>query len=247
MMAVWRFVVVMLLVGGAGVRAEDDESSFAAQREKLVQWVEIEARLTAEETGVGFIDPKILDAMREVPRHRFVPEPIRTYAYLPQPLPVHPEQNLAAPFLAALMIQLAEVRPDAVVFETGTDTGYAAALLSRLVARVYTIELIPELAAGAVETLRALGIDNVEVREADGYFGWPEHAPYDAIIVKEAIDHVPSTLLAQLKPGGRLVMPLGGATRPQQLTVIEKRADGTIGQRAVLPVRFSPLQGGERT
>jgi protein-L-isoaspartate(D-aspartate) O-methyltransferase len=247
MMAIWRFVLVLLLLGGAEVRAEDDEARFAAQRHKLVEWVELEARLTAEETGIDAIDPAILEAMREVPRHHFVPEPIRAYAYLPQPLPVHPEQNLAAPFLAALMIQLAGVGPEAVVFETGTDTGYAAALLSRLVARVYSIELIPELAAGAAETLAALGITNVEVREGDGYFGWPERSPFDAIIVKEQIDHVPSTLLAQLKPGGRLVMPLGPATRAQQLTVIEKRADGTTSQRGVLPVRFSPLQGGERT
>jgi protein-L-isoaspartate(D-aspartate) O-methyltransferase len=247
MMAIWRFVLLMLLLGGPEVQAADDEATFAAQRLKLVEWVELETRLTAEETGVAALDPGILAAMREVPRHRFVPEALRPYSYLPQPLPVHPEQNLAAPFLAALMIQLAAVGPESVVFETGTDTGYAAALLSRLVSRVYTVELIPELAAGAAETLRGLGAANVEVREGDGYFGWPEHAPYDAIIVKESIDHVPSTLLAQLRPGGRLVIPLGGAMRPQQLTVVEKHADGTTTERGVLPVRFSPLQGGQRT
>lgn len=247
MMAIWRFALVMLMLGGGAARAEDDAAQLAAQRQKLVEWVQLEARLTADETGIAEIDPAILAAMREVPRHLFVPEPIRAYAYLPQPLPVHPEQNLAAPYLAALMIQLAAVGPEAVVFETGTDTGYSAALLARLVAKVYSMELIPELAAGAAATLRGLGIANVEVREGDGYFGWPEHAPYDAIIVKESIDHVPQTLLAQLKPGGRLVMPLGSAARSQRLTVIEKRADGTTTQRGVLPVRFGPLQGGERT
>lgn len=222
-----------------------DAPDFAAQRQKLVEWLALETAESASVTGVTTLDPRVVEAIGTIPRERFVPEPIRPFAYAPVPLPVHPEQNLTAPFLTALMLSLVELQPEFVVFETGTDTGYAAALLSGLVARVYSVELIPELAAQAAATLTDLGVTNVEVREGDGYFGWPEHAPYDAIIVKEQVDHLPPQLLAQLKPGGRMVLPLGGGS-DQMLTLVEKRPDGRIIERRVLPVRFSPLQGGER-
>jgi protein-L-isoaspartate(D-aspartate) O-methyltransferase len=228
------------------LRAEDDEAAFAAQRAKLVEWLGVETQLTADDTGIEQLDPRILAAIGKVPRHRFVPEPLRAYSYLPQPLPVHPEQNLAAPFLAALMLHLARLAPDDVVYETGTDTGYGAALLSTLVRQVYTVELISELAASARRTLAELGYRNVEVREGDGYFGWPEHAPFDVVIVKEQVDSVPGTLLAQLKAGGRMILPVGGL-EAQQLTVIEKQPGGRTIERPVLPVRFSPFQGGQRT
>lgn len=232
-------------LAAAGPAAGADGPDFAAQRAWLVEWLAIEAAQSESVTGIAELDPRVLAAIGRVPRERFVPEPIRDYSYLPQPLPVHPEQNLAAPFLAALMLDLAGLEPGDTVLETGTDTGYNAALLAGLVERVYSIELIPELATGAAATLRDLGLQNVEVREGDGYFGWPEHAPYDAIIVKEQLDHLPAPLLAQLRPGGRLVLPLGGPDE-QMLTVVEKRPDGRLIERHVLPVRFSPLQGGER-
>ena len=222
-----------------------DAPEFAAQRQKLVEWLALEVQESAPVTGVTALDPRVVEAIGTVPRERFVPAPIRPFAYAPIPLPVHPEQNLTAPFLTALMLTLVELQPGFVVFETGTDTGYGAALLSGLVDRVYSMELIPELAEQAAATLAELGARNVVVREGDGYFGWPEHAPYDAIIIKEQVDHLPPQLLAQLKPGGRMVLPLGGGN-DQMLTLVEKRADGRIIERRVLPVRFSPLQGGER-
>ena len=248
----WPVRLAPLLLSGlflscpAGELRAEDEPWFAQKRSELVAWVTIETALAKDEIGIDRLDPALLQVLGEVPRHRFVPEPLRSYSYLPYPLPVHPEQNLAAPFIAALMLQLARLQPGDVVFETGTDTGYGAALLSRLVRQVYSIELIPELARSAAATLAELGYANVEVREGDGYFGWPEHAPYDAIIVKEQVDHVPGPLLAQLKPGGRLVLPLGGRDR-QELTVIEKGGDGHLTERHTLKVRFSPLQGGQRT
>jgi protein-L-isoaspartate(D-aspartate) O-methyltransferase len=234
----------------AEVPAEAGEPSAAdadAQRAQMIELVRIETLLTAPETGIEVIEPRVLAAMGEVPRHAFVPAPLAPYAYLPQPLPVHPEQNIAAPFLVALMTHLARIEPHHRVFETGTGEGYHAAVLARLAAEVYTIEVIPELAQEAGGRLAALGFANAHAREGDGYYGWPEAAPFDAIIVKEAVDHIPPSLLAQLRPGGRMVLPLGPLDGAQDLTVVHKREDGGYREEHVLPVRFSPLQGGERT
>jgi protein-L-isoaspartate(D-aspartate) O-methyltransferase len=217
------------------------------QRAEMVAEIEREAALAGGMTGVETLDARLLEAMRRVPRHVFVPEQLWPHAYGSHPLPLGFDQNLSAPFIIALMVHLAEVEEGSVVYETGTDTGYMAAILAELGAEVYTVEVIEPLAEIALRILDHLGYDRIRVRHEDGYFGWPEHAPFDAVIVKEAIDHVPRPLLEQLRPGGRLVMPLGPADGPQILTVIERRADGELLQRPVLPVRFSPLQGGERT
>ncbi len=243
----WRALPVVLaaLIISDTIAAGADTA--AAAREEMVQIVQMEALMMSAETGVTELDPRVLDAMRRVPRHAFVPEPLREYAYRPHPLPVTRDQNIAAPFLIALMTHLAALEPDDVVYETGTGAGYHAAVLSELVDRVYSVEVIEPLAERAARILKELGYDNVFTRAGDGYFGWPENAPYDAIIVKEAIDHVPPPLLQQLKRGGRLVMPLGPARGPQYLTVVTKDEQGKVSERRVLPVRFSPLQGGERT
>ncbi|HEX5079059.1 MAG TPA: protein-L-isoaspartate(D-aspartate) O-methyltransferase [Geminicoccaceae bacterium] len=246
----WRrtgpIALLALLLGVMGSpvgRAADDA---AAARERMVYIVEREVAAFADQTGIAKIDPRVLDAMREVPRHAFVPEPLRPYAYLPQPLPVTPDQNIAAPMLVALMTHLVEVQPDDVVFETGTGAGYHAAVLSRLAAQVYSVEVIEPLADRAARLLKEFGYGNVEVQAGDGYYGWSEHAPYDAIVVKEAIDHLPQPLLNQLKRGGRLVIPLGPAAGPQYLTLVRRDEAGKLHQRRIMPVRFSPLQGGER-
>jgi protein-L-isoaspartate(D-aspartate) O-methyltransferase len=237
---------LLAVIGGWSevARAEADE---VAARHEMVRIVELETAMLSGETGVAEIDPRVLEVMREVPRHAFVPEPLRPYAYGNHPLPVGPDQNIAAPFLVALMTHVVELQPDDVVYETGTGAGYHAALLSRLVREVYSVEVVAPLAAEAARLLKELGYDNVHVEDSDGYYGWPAHAPFDAIIIKEAIDHVPPPLLGQLKRGGRMVMPLGPARGPQYLTVVTKDAAGKVSQRRLMPVRFSPLQGGERT
>jgi protein-L-isoaspartate(D-aspartate) O-methyltransferase len=200
----------------------------------------------APQTGITAIDPRVLDAMLEVPRHAFVAEPLRPYAYEPTPLPVTHEQNIAAPLLIALMTHVAAVQPEDVVFETGTDAGYQAAVLSRLASHVYSVEVLEPLAENAARLLKQLGYANVDVQAGDGYFGWAAHGPYDVVMIKEAIDHVPPPLLGQLKRGGRLVIPLGPARGPQYLTLVTKDQAGKVREQRILPVRFSPLQGGER-
>ncbi|MGH6895545.1 MAG: protein-L-isoaspartate O-methyltransferase [Geminicoccaceae bacterium] len=233
---------VTLTSGPAQAEAND-----TVARNEMVRIVELQTLMLSAETGIAEIDPRVLDAMREVPRHAFVPEALRAYAYGDHPLPVGHEQNIAAPFLAALMTHLADVEAGDVVFETGTDVGYQAALLSNLGADVYSVEVVAPLAAQAARLLKELGYDHVYVLESDGYYGWAAHAPFDAMIVKEAIDHVPPPLLSQLKRGGRLVIPVGPAGGPQYLTLITKDVDGTVREQRIMPVRFSPLQGGQRT
>ena len=215
-------------------------------REAMVQIVEFEIQALSVETGIAAIDPAILDVMREIPRHAFVPPPLQPFAYRHHALPVGHDQNIAAPFLVALMTHLIEPEADDVVFETGTGAGYHAAVLSRLVGQVRSVEVVEPLARRAADLLATLGYDNVQVRVGDGYDGWAEAGPYDAIIVKEAIDHVPPPLLAQLKPGGRMVIPLGPGRGPQYLTVVTKDAAGGATEQRIMPVRFSPFQGGER-
>jgi protein-L-isoaspartate(D-aspartate) O-methyltransferase len=216
------------------------------EREEMVRILQLEVLMISRETGISEIDPRVLDAMRAVPRHAFVPEMLRPFAYRNHALPVGHDQNIAAPLLVALMTHLAALGPDDVVYETGTDVGYHAAVVSKLVDRVYSVEVVEPLAEQAEQLLKELHYDNVYAKAGDGYYGWPEEGPYDAIIVKEAIDHVPPPLLRQLKPGGRLVMPLGPAHGPQELTVISKGQNGGVEERRIMPVRFSPLQGGER-
>jgi protein-L-isoaspartate(D-aspartate) O-methyltransferase len=235
--------VLLGIMSGPASRAADND---VAARQEMVDLVEREVAAFAGQTGIETIDPRVLDAMREVPRHAFVAEVLRPYAYRLQPLPITPEQNLAAPMLIALMTHLVAVQPGDIVFETGTDSGYQAAVLSKLAAHVYSVEVIEPLADYAARLLKELGYSNIDVLAGDGYYGWSDHAPYDAIVIKEAIDHVPQPLLNQLKRGGRLVIPLGPADGPQYLTLVRKDETGKLHQERIMPVRFSPLQGGER-
>jgi protein-L-isoaspartate(D-aspartate) O-methyltransferase len=235
--------MLCLLVAGQGLAAENND---AAARDEMVRIIELETLMTSAETGIKELDPKVLEAMREVPRHVFVPEPLRPYAYGNHPLPLGHDQNLAAPLLAALMTHLAAIEPGDVVFETGTDIGYQAAVLSHLAAEVYSVEVVEPLAEQAARLLKDMQYDNVHTKAGDGYYGWRENAPYDAMIIKEAIDHVPVPLLNQLKRGGRMVLPLGPPAGPQYLTLITKDSNGEVAERRVMPVRFSPLQGGLR-
>ncbi len=239
--------LLLVVILALPARGQDAEIDYGRARAIMVQMIQIEALLSSEITGIDQIDARILEVMAEVPRHAFVPAELQPYAYGSHPLPVGHAQNLAAPFLVALMTHLADPQPGDVIFETGTGAGYHAAVLAHLVDEVYSVEVIEPLAMSATATLRRLGYNRVSAKAGDGYYGWPAKGPFDAIIVKEALDHVPTPLLDQLKPGGRLVIPLGSEFNGQYLTVIEKSLDGTLRKRRVLPVRFSVLQGGERT
>jgi len=189
----------------------------------------------------GVKDPRVLDAMRAVPRHEFVPLTLRDDAYVDSPLPIGHGQTISQPYIVALMTELARPSPADRVLEVGTGSGYQAAVISRLVSRVFTVELVDPLAQSASAVLRRLGYANVTVRSGDGYLGWPEEAPFDIILVTAAPEEVPAALVAQLKPGGRLIVPVGRVWDVQDLQLIEKDAGGKVKTRSVIPVRFVPM------
>jgi protein-L-isoaspartate(D-aspartate) O-methyltransferase len=193
----------------------------------------------------GVTDERVLEAMRAVPRHLFVPRTQMWRAYADSALPIGEGQTISQPYIVALMTELLETSPEDSVLEIGTGSGYQAAVLARLVKRVYTIEILPGLAATARRRLIEMGIENVVVRSGDGYLGWPEFAPFDGIIVTAAPPEVPSALLAQLKRGGRMVLPVGDSAETQELVVIEKSmTSDSVTKRTVIPVRFVPMVHG---
>jgi protein-L-isoaspartate(D-aspartate) O-methyltransferase len=205
-------------------------------------YVEARKRMVEEQLRARDIkDPKVLAAMEKVPRHLFVPEVLRFQAYADHPLPIGNGQTISQPYIVALMTQLAEVDPDDVVLEIGTGSGYQAAVLSEIVREVYTIEIVPELADTARTRLGELGYKNVTALTGDGYLGWKEKAPFDAILVTAAPPEVPPPLVEQLAPGGILVIPVGPQSQLQSLLRIQKAEDGSTVTRDVLPVIFVPL------
>jgi protein-L-isoaspartate(D-aspartate) O-methyltransferase len=203
-----------------------------------------ERRLRMVETQIvarGVRDPRVLAAMRKVPRHLFVDPAQRAQAYEDHPLPIPGNQTISQPYIVALMTELLELRPEERVLEIGTGSGYQSAVLGELAREVYTIEIVPELARSAAARLKELNYRNVTVREGDGYRGWPEHAPFDAIIVTAAPERIPEPLVDQLAPGGVMVIPVGGFF--QELKVFRKSADGRVTEKDILPVRFVPMTG----
>lgn len=213
------------------------------EREAMVVQIREGVRETRQYLGTDALNPAVLEAMQRVPRHEFVPPVLREEAYADRPLPIGEGQTISQPYIVAVMSHLLGVSSGGRVFELGTGSGYQAAVLAELGAQVYTVEIIPQLAERARSTLERLGYDGVQVRAGDGYLGWPGAAPFDGILVTAAGDHVPKPLIDQLKPGGRLVMPVGTPDGAQQLRVLEKAPDGSLATRAVLPVRFVPLTG----
>jgi protein-L-isoaspartate(D-aspartate) O-methyltransferase len=189
----------------------------------------------------GVSDARVLDAMRTVPRHRFVPPALESSAYDDGPLPLGSGQTISQPYVVAYMAEMLDVGPDHVVLDVGTGSGYHAAVLAQIAREVYSIEIVPELAARAAETLRALGYDNVHVRHGDGYDGWPEHAPFDRVLAAAAPTDVPPPLVDQLSADGKMVLPVGAQGGPQWITVIEKTAGGNTVERRTLPVQFVPF------
>ncbi len=229
----------LLLGGEVGVA----DAEFRAEREALLREIEQDVKATGRHLGRERLDPRVLQALRSVPRHRFVADAYRDRAYENRPLPIDHGQTISQPYIVAIMTELLEPKPGQRMLELGTGSGYQAAVLAQVVARVYSMEIIPELGEQAAERLQRLGYDNVQVRVGDGYYGWREQGPFDGIIVTAAGDHVPPPLVEQLKPGGRMVIPVGSWYFTQQLLLIEKTADGTLEIREILPVAFVPLTG----
>ena len=205
-----------------------------------------EVAATRRQIGRDALDPRVMEAMATVPRAQFVPASGRYLAYCNGPVPIGHGQTISQPYIVALMTDLLMPRPEDVMLEVGTGSGYQTAVLARLVRHVYSVEIIAALARSAAERLRSLGCDNVTVRNGDGYQGWPDYAPYDGIIVTAAAPHVPAPLLEQLKPGGRLVIPVGMPHSTQELQVVDKNADGSCSSRSILFVAFVPLTRTQR-
>ena len=218
-----------------------NESHFAILRRHMVEIIAIHADLASDDIGKAMLDERVMAAMRKVPRHVFVPAPLAPYAYQDTPLPIGFDKTISQPFVVALMTDLLSPRPDEKVLEVGTGLGYQTAVLAELTGRVWSIEIVDEFASVARDLLRRLGYANIEIREGDGSRGWREHAPFDKILVSAAADKAPPILLDQLKPGGRLVMPLG-PEEMQHLTVVEKDVNGQTRVQELLPVRFSRLE-----
>jgi protein-L-isoaspartate(D-aspartate) O-methyltransferase len=199
--------------------------------------------LTRSETGRETLDTKVIAALGRVPRHQFVPSAVVSRAYENRPLPIGYGQTISQPYIVALMTDLLGIQPDSTVLEIGTGSGYQAAVLAELAREVYTVEIIPPLGEAARERLQRLGYRNIQVRIADGYYGWEEHAPYDAIIVTAAAGTIPPPLVEQLRPGSTMVIPVGSRFLTQQLVLVTKDSQGMVHTRQILPVAFVPLTG----
>ena len=217
---------------------------YAGLRARLVAEVDAMYASTRTETGLAAMSPQVRAALAKVERHRFVPAGQQSLAYRNHPLPIGAGQTISQPYIVALSTDLVGPQPGQRVLEIGTGSGYQAAMLAEIVSKVYSIEIVPSLGREAAERLRTLGYTNVEVRIGDGYAGWPEQAPFDAIVVTAAAPRVPEALVDQLKPGGRMVIPVGASYAAQELLLVEKRPDGSVERRNVLPVRFVPLVPG---
>ena len=218
-----------------------EEKHFAILRRHMIEVIGIYVDLAGDELGKPALDERVLTAMGRVPRHAFVPSPLAAHAYHNAPLPIGFDKTISQPFIVALMTDLLEPRQDDVVLEVGTGLGYQAAVLGQLVRRVWSVEIIGELAVETAARLRRLGYDNIGIHIGDGSLGWTEHAPYDKIIVTAAAKLVPPALLQQLKPGGRMVLPIALA-EDQKLTVVEKDVTGRAHVREVMSVRFGLLE-----
>jgi protein-L-isoaspartate(D-aspartate) O-methyltransferase len=217
------------------------EKHLAILRRHMVEIIGIHADLLETELGKAELDTQVLTILSRIPRHLFVPEPLAHLAYEDRPLPIGFEKTISQPFMCALMTDLLAPEPRDTILEVGTGLGYQTAVLAELAGRVWSVEIVEELAEGAEQRLAHLGCTNVVIRVGDGSRGWSDHAPFDKIMVSAAAGTVPPMLLEQLKPTGRLVMPIGPA-ESQQLAVIDKDARGRISSRAVIPVRFTPLE-----
>lgn len=237
MRSIFTILAITLMAG----EVVADLLDYDRLRAGMIREIEVMVSDTRDYTGKEALAKDVITAMGEVPRHEFVPASLRDYAYFNQALPIGHGQTISQPYIVALMTDLAGIDKNSVVLEVGTGSGYQAAVLSRLARHVYTIEIVEPLGQEAKQTLERLGYDNVTVRIGDGYNGWAEHAPFDTILVTAAPERLPQPLLEQLKPGGRLIIPVGRAGAVQSLRIVEKDESGEIQEKDVLPVAFVPL------
>jgi protein-L-isoaspartate(D-aspartate) O-methyltransferase len=219
------------------------EESFLKQRQEMINVIELGVRGSQRFLDKGALDEKVLDAMLKVPRHEFVPEDQRPYAYDNRPLPIGYGQTISQPYIVAVMTDLLNLEKGDRVLEIGTGSGYQAAILGELTDAVFTIEIIEGLGRQAGGRLEQLGYKNVRTLIGDGYYGWPSESPFDAIIVTAAASHIPPPLIKQLKPGGRMIIPVGSRFMVQHLVLVTKDADGKVTTKQILPVSFVPLTG----
>lgn len=234
------FLIAVLLLFCATSLAEQD---YQQERNHLVQLIKANVALSNDYLLSEHLDARVLDAIRVVPRHEFVPKKYRKHAYKNRPLPIGYGQTISQPVIVAIMTDLLQLKPTDRVLEIGTGSGYQAAVLAKLVDTVYSIEIVEALFERSTHDLKRLGFDNVITRSGDGYFGWPEQAPFDRIIVTAANSHIPPSLLKQLKPRGRMIIPVGGQFMIQHLVLVIKDAENNITTQQLLPVRFVPLTG----
>jgi len=218
---------------------------FEEQRREMVAAIKTITEHMADELGKVGLDERVLKAMAKVPRHEFVPVEVQSYAYLNRPIPIGFDKTISQPLMVAVMTNLLDLKPDDVILEIGTGLGYQAAVLAELSGMVYSVEIIDELAQRAIPRLKRQGYTNVEVRVGNGYVGWPNHAPFDKIMVTAAPDLIPPPLINQLRPGGRMVIPVG-LPSAQQLLVAEKDLNGRVTTKEIMPVMFSVLDGSDQ-
>jgi protein-L-isoaspartate(D-aspartate) O-methyltransferase len=231
---------VFVVMSVMNVFAEDD---YESKRQKMVVEIQDMVKRTESYTGRNSLGERVVEAMLTVPRHEFVPPDVQIHAYENTALPLSHRQTISQPYIVALMTDLAAVTSESKVLEVGTGSGYQAAVLSEIVSHVYSIEIVEPLGLEAKTLLQELGYNNVTVKIGDGYYGWAEHAPFDAILVTAAAEHIPEQLLEQLKPEARLIIPVGEQGKTQYLRVLKRGLNGEIEQRDILPVAFVPLTG----
>ena len=243
----FRFIFSFFIICSMSVSFAEDANiganDYIEQRKQLIEKIKDNVASTAIHLSKEELDPSVLKAIGTVPRHEFVPPDQRKLAYENRPLSIGHGQTISQPYIVAIMTDLLGLKAEDKVLEIGTGSGYQAAILSALVDKVYSIEIIEPLGKAASERLDALGFKNVEVRLGDGYYGWKEHAPFDAIIVTAAASHIPPPLIKQLKPGGSMIIPVGSRFMVQELLMVEKNDKGEVTTRQILPVKFVPLTG----
>jgi len=234
--------LLILTSTGTVIPAHASDSTEQARLE-LIRAIQQDVRETSLELNKSELDPRVMKAISRVPRHEFVPADEKHNAYENRPLPIGHGQTISQPYIVAVMTDMLNLEPGSKVLELGTGSGYQAAILAELASKVYTIEIVEPLGILAKKRLQRLGYDNVTTKIGDGYYGWEEHAPFDAIIVTAAASHIPPPLIKQLKPGGRMVIPVGSRFMMQQLLVVDKREDNKVVSKQVLPVVFVPVTG----